>query len=317
LVPIGTTLVPVLMEVVMPTGTVLVTGAAGGEQGQTGRRVTELLRERGVPVRAMVRTWDERADYLQSLGAEVVVGDFLDFASIQKAVEGVSTVYFAYPVQEGLLDASVNMAVAARTAGVTRLVDMVMLVSSPDAPTPRMRENYLSEQVFEWAGIGAAHVRATVFFENIRALANATIAAGMFMVPFGDDSTVIPLVAAEDVARVAVGVLTAADVTAGSSYPVIGQVLTVREIVSSLSRGLDRDVVYQNVPDELWAEAAGSRINAHAIAHLSKLWANLRTQPREFEVTDTIEQIGGRRPKTFAEFVVEERDSFVGAQAAA
>jgi uncharacterized protein YbjT (DUF2867 family) len=294
----------------MTAGTVLVTGAAGGQQGKTGRRVTELLRERGVPVRAMVRAWDERADYLRSLGAEVVVGDFLDFASIEKAVEGISTVYFAYPVQEGLLDASVNMAVAARNAGVTRLVDMVMLISAPDAPTPRMRENYLSEQVFEWAGIGAAHVRATVFFENVRALANATIAAGMFMAPFGDDSTVIPLVAGEDVARVAVGVLTAADVPAGSSYSVVGQVLTVREIVTGLSEGLDRNVIYQDVSDEFWAEAAGSRINAHAMAHLSKLWANLRTGPRKFGVTDTIEEVGGRRPKTFAEFVAEEHHSF-------
>ena len=45
------------------------------------------------------------------------------------------------------------------------------------APTPRLRENYLSEQVLEWAGIGAAHVRATVFYENIRSLADATIAS--------------------------------------------------------------------------------------------------------------------------------------------
>jgi len=294
----------------MTDATVLVTGAAGGQQGKTGRRVTELLRGRGVPVRAMVHTWDERAEYLSTLGADVVVGDFLDFASIRKVVDGVSTVYFAYPVQEGLLDASVNMAVAARNAGVTRLVDMVMLVSAPDAPTPRMRENYLSEQVFEWAGIGVAHVRATVFFENVRALANAALAAGVFMAPFGDDSTVIPLVAGEDVARVAAGVLTAPDVPAGSSYSVVGQVLTVKEIVTSLASGLDRDVTYQDVSDEFWAEAAGGRINAHAVAHLSKLWANLRSQPRTFEVTETIEQLGGRRPKTFAEFVVEEQDSF-------
>ena len=53
-----------------PRQTVLVTGAAGGQHGRTGRRVTELLRARGVPVRAMVRTLDERADHLRGLGAE-------------------------------------------------------------------------------------------------------------------------------------------------------------------------------------------------------------------------------------------------------
>jgi uncharacterized protein YbjT (DUF2867 family) len=287
----------------MTGGTVLVTGAAGGQQGRTGRRVAELLRERDVPVRAMVRTDDERADHLRSLGAEVVVGDFLDFHSVQEVVDGVSAVYFAYPVQDGLLDATVNMAVAARNAGVERLVDMVMLVSAPDAPTPRMRENYLSEQVFEWAGIGAAHVRATVFFENIHNLATAS---GALTMPLGDDSTVIPLVAGEDVARVAAGVLTAADVPVGSAYPVVGQLLTVKEIVATLSAGLGREVRYENVTDEAWAEAAGSRINAHAVAHLSKLWAALRSRPQDVEVTDTVERLGGRRAKTFAEFVAEQ-----------
>jgi uncharacterized protein YbjT (DUF2867 family) len=286
----------------MTGGTVLVTGAAGGQQGRTGRRVTELLRERDVPVRAMVRTNDERADHLRSIGAEVVVGDFLDFRSIQAAVEDVSAVYFAYPVQDGLLDATVNMAVAARNAGVERLVDMVMLVSAPDAPTPRMRENYLSEQVFEWAGIGAAHVRATVFFENIHALATAS---GALTMPLGADSTVLPLVAGEDVARVATAVLTAADVPAGSAYPVVGQLLTVQEIVATLTAGLGREIGYENVTDEAWAEAVGRRINAHAVAHLSKLWAALRSGPQDVEVTDTIEKLGGRRPKTFAEFVAE------------
>ena len=294
-------------------GTVLVTGAAGGQQGRTGRRVTELLRARDIPVRAMVRTDDDRADYLRGLGAEVVVGDFLDHGSLRRAVDGVSTVYFAYPVQEGLLEATVNMAVAARDAGVTRLVDMVMLVSTPDAPTPRLRENYLSEQVFEWAGIGAAHVRATVFFENIRSLANAALASGVFMAPFGGDDTVLPLVAGEDVARVAAGVLTAAEVPEGSSFRVIGEVLTVKEIVAALAHGLGRDVVYRDVPDAAWAEAARTRLNPHAVAHLSKLWANFREpgpRPVEFAVTDTIQGLGGRAPKRFDEFVAEQKTGF-------
>ena len=298
----------------MGNGTVLVTGAAGGTQGRTGRRVTELLRERGVPVRAMVRTLDDRAEQLRSLGAEVVVADFLDFGSIREAVDGVCSVYFAYPVQAGLLDATAIMAVAARDAGVERLVDTVMLVSAADAPTPRMRENYLSEQVFEWAGIGAAHVRATVFFENIRSLAAATIASGALLAPFGEDSTVIPLVAGEDVARVATGVLTGADVPAGSSYSLVGQTLTVKQIVTTLADRLGRDIEYRNVPDEFWAQAAADRLNPHAVAHLSKLWSNLRTRLpdyTQYNGPQTIEALGGCKPKTFAEFVAEERLTFL------
>ena len=88
-------------------------------------------------------------------------------------------------------------------------------------------------------------------------------------------------------------VLTAADVPAGNSYPVIGQVLTVKEIVAAMARGLAREVAYQDVSNDVWAEAASSRINAHAVAHLSKLWAAFRTRPVHYEVTDTIEKLDG------------------------
>ena len=50
---------------------VLVTGAAGGLQGSTGRMLTQLLLERGVAVRALVRSNDERAAALREAGAEV------------------------------------------------------------------------------------------------------------------------------------------------------------------------------------------------------------------------------------------------------
>jgi hypothetical protein len=52
----------------MTDGLVLVTGAAGGRQGKSGRYVCELLRAGGVPVRAFVHTNDERSDHLRALG---------------------------------------------------------------------------------------------------------------------------------------------------------------------------------------------------------------------------------------------------------
>jgi uncharacterized protein YbjT (DUF2867 family) len=242
----------------------------------------------------------------------VVEGDFLDYHSVERAVQGVSTVYFAYPVQAGLLEATAIMADSARKAGVTRLIDMVMLVSSPDAPTPRMRENYLSEQIFEWAGIGAAHVRATVFYENVRALTAATITRdGSILLPWGSESTVVPLVSAEDVARVAAGALTSSSVTPGSSYPVIGDVLALRDIVGTFERVLGRTVRYQEVPDKAWADVALARgFNEHAVEHLSKLWQSIRTSSMQYQATDTIEKLGGQRPKTFEEFVREQQAAF-------
>ncbi len=53
------------------SGLVLVTGAAGGVMGGTGRLLAEMLLKRGTPVRALVRTDDDRAAALRAAGAEV------------------------------------------------------------------------------------------------------------------------------------------------------------------------------------------------------------------------------------------------------
>jgi uncharacterized protein YbjT (DUF2867 family) len=293
---------------------ILVTGASGGQQGKTGRHVCEMLLARGIPVRAFVHRIDERSDRLRDLGAEVFEGDFLDIRSVQRAALGASSIYFAYPVQDGLLDAAATMAVAARDAGISRLVNLVMLESSPDAPTPRMRQNYLSEQVFDWAAIGAVHLRATVFYENLRALVRLSLPAhGVVRLPWGSESTVLPLVAGEDVARVAIGLLTSPSLPAAAGYPVIGAVLALRDIIATLGQVLGRDVRYEEISDEEWRRNALARgINQHAVEHLSQLWRALRgaggdPAAAQFAVTDSIEALGGAKPKTFEAFVREEQ----------
>jgi uncharacterized protein YbjT (DUF2867 family) len=293
---------------------ILITSAAGGTQGKTGRHVAELLLARKVPVRAFVRRIDERSDRLKELGAEIFVGDFLDVRSVQKAVKGASSIYFAYPVQDGLGDATAAMAYAAREEGISRLVNLVMYQSSTDAPTPRMRQNFLSEQVFQWAGVGPVHIRATVFYENVARLVHSSLPAqGAIRLPWGKENMLLPLVAGEDVARIAVGLLTSSSWAAGTAYPVIGEAVSLKEIIATFARVLNRDVHYQEITDEQWrTEALARGWNPHAVEHLSSLWKSLRgaalaPEAGRFAVTDAIEKIGGAKPKTFEAFVRENR----------
>ena len=57
---------------------ILVTGAAGGTQGSTGRLTASLLLQQGFPVRALVHKLDSRSDELRQQGAEVVEGGVHD-----------------------------------------------------------------------------------------------------------------------------------------------------------------------------------------------------------------------------------------------
>src|SRR5262249_26193854 len=108
---------------------ILVTGAAG-KLGAVGRTVTELLLERGLPVRAMVRREDDRATALRAAGAEVVIGDLLEPADVYRAVQGCRRVYFGMSVSPGYLEATVTMAAVAREIGVDALVNMSQMTIS-------------------------------------------------------------------------------------------------------------------------------------------------------------------------------------------
>src|SRR5580704_7715908 len=101
---------------------ILITGAAGGAQGSTGRLVTGLLLKQGLPVRAFVHKLDARSDELRQQGAEIVEGDLLNPASVQAAMKDVKRAYFTYPVADRLLEAATIFATSARDAGVELVV---------------------------------------------------------------------------------------------------------------------------------------------------------------------------------------------------
>jgi uncharacterized protein YbjT (DUF2867 family) len=287
---------------------VLVTGAAGGQQGATGRIVTELLLAKGVAVRAFVRRLDDRAERLRALGAEVVVGDLREIADVAPALAGVDRVFFTYPVLDGLLDATAVMAAAAHEAGIRQVVEVSQLNPRVGALSPRTRQHWVAEQILDMADVGAVHLRATVFYENLRALALASPANGELAVPLGPGDNRIPLVAGADVARVAAALLADPTKPAESYHRLVGAVLTIDDIVAELGKALGRRLTYVDIGNDEWAAQARARGFAeHTVQHLSKLWQVFHSGSvaRQFGVTPAIEEITGARAETLAEFLAK------------
>ena len=214
---------------------ILVAGAAGGAQGSTGRTVAELLIKQGAVVRALVHKSDERSDRLRDLGAEVVQGDLLDPRSIHAAMQGIKRAYFTYPVAEGLLEATTIFAAAAREAETELVVNMSQFQSTSEVPSFRNLQHRLADQVFDWAQVGAVHLQAPPFFENVRALIAKSIAEqDAILLPWGDGNAAYPLVAANDVARAAAALLSGSGRRPERAYDLVGETPTANEIASTL-----------------------------------------------------------------------------------
>ncbi|MBF6239030.1 NAD(P)H-binding protein [Nocardia otitidiscaviarum] len=280
---------------------ILVTGAAGGTQGSTGRRVVEALRRADRPVRAFVRADDARAAELRELGAEVAVGDLREITTVLPAVHGVRRTYFTYPVTAGMLDATAAFAAAAHREQLERVVAVSQLGSDPQAGTPHMRRHWVAEQVLDRAEIGAVHLRAAVFFENLRVVVEHS---GALALPLGSPDTVLPLIAAEDVARVGTGLLLSTD-KADPVYWLTGEVLTAGEAAAAFG------VRYVDVDPREWERTAAALYRDEVVVeHLTHLWrmfAAIGSGHQLYRVTEAIADIGGRPPLTLREYVARHR----------
>jgi uncharacterized protein YbjT (DUF2867 family) len=291
---------------------ILVTGAAGGAQGSTGRRVATLLLEQGIPVRALVHKLDSRSDELHTQGAEVVEGDLLNPASIQAVMRDVKRAYFTYPVADGLLEAVAIFAAAARDAGVELVVNNSQFQGGPGepafrdlqhAPSFRNLQHRLADRIFDWAQVGAVHLQAPPYYENVRALVGHSVAEqSTAFLPWGEDKTVIPLVGAEDVARVAATLLANSGAPSQGAYALLTETLTVREMIDALGRAVGRPIRYVPITDQQWANTVKERVNPHALDHLSHLWQYFRRGEDRYQPTDAIRTVTGRDPQRLEEF---------------
>ena len=176
---------------------ILVAGAAD-RIGGVGGAVVDALVRRGLPVRALVRRDDERADALRAAGAEVVIADLTRAEEVFGALAGCRRVYFGMSVSASSLEATASAAAAARARGdleafvnISRMaVSEMSLTEMTDSP--QQRQHWLAEQVLNWSGLPVVHVRATVFLQHFFFLtwaAESISRDGALRLPFGRERT--------------------------------------------------------------------------------------------------------------------------------
>jgi len=307
----------------------LITGATGA----TGSATAIQLLEAGRSVRAFVHREDERSDRLRGLGAELLVGDLLDFDVVRSALDGVQRAYFVYPIRPGLVQATAQFAQASIEAGVDAIVNMSQVSARSDASSHSARDHWLAEQVFDWSGLNVTHIRPTYFAEWLLYLA-PMIRQGLMAAPFTTGRHAP--IAGEDQARVIVGILQHPEDHYGKVYPLYGpEELTHADIAAVVSKVLGREIPYQPMPIEDWAKlisaanegrparndagslyAEADRITGRSgsdflIQHLREVAID-HTNGIFAGTNDLVEQISGQAPMSVETFVVKHRQAFEG-----
>ena len=193
-------------------------------------------------------------------------------------------------------------------------VNMSQIIVHEGHLSPATRQHWLGENVLNWAGVGATHIRPTLFADNLLQLAGPTVAAeGKIYLPFGEGRHAP--VAVEDIASVIVGILTDPELAhVGKAYVVTGGTeMSVADIAETIGQVLGKSVEYVNIPTEAWLERLETLafMNPHFLKHLERVAADTRNGLFA-GVTEVVEKVGGRMPKSFETFVRENIESFGG-----
>lgn len=297
---------------------ILVTGAGGGIGG-VGRTVVGVLRQRDLPVRALVHHDDHRADALRALGAQVIAGDLTHPDDVAAAIDGARRMLFSMSVSPDYLEATATVAAVANATGdLDALVNMSQMTVSQMTATSteeshQQRLHWLSEQVLNWSGLPVVHLRPTIFLDNplFTTLAARSIAENSTLrLPFGTGRT--SPVAARDVARVAATILQDPAPHLGRIYELTGpRSEDLTGVAVEYSRALHKQVSYVDVPFEQWSaqELMPAGFPEHVHEHIATM-TRLHRQNRYDRSTHDIERLTGHPAQTVEDFVAERAELF-------
>lgn len=231
---------------------ILVTGASG----KTGGAVVSLLRERGWPVRAVVRSRDGRSEALERLGAEVAVADMFDPEGLAAAMRGTARAYYVPVFHPNMIQSATAFSAAAHEAKLEVVVGLSQWLASPSHPSLHTRQHWLADELFARSR-GFAYVKLNPGYFADSTLRLVDFAAHFGILPnFTGDSRNAPP-SNEDIARVAAAVLMRPDRHVGRSYRPTGpKLLSTHDVARVLTRVLGRNVAAVPMPSWLFLKAA-------------------------------------------------------------
>jgi uncharacterized protein YbjT (DUF2867 family) len=279
---------------------ILVTGATG----KVGAATTGILAANQVPVRAFVRN-SEKAQSLVAAGAELALGDFDDPTSIERALNGVSTLVLVSPgdvAQEtAVLDAAVR-------AGVGHIVYLTSKASF-DAPIERRRWHARVEAALSESGLAHTLLRSNAYMQNTLALAPAIRATDGFASSAAEGR--MGMVDTRDVAAAAAAIAVDPQSHAGATYHLTGpSSISYAEVAETLGDLLGIAITFTAISqdDELSRMIAAGV--PEAIATMNAQAFHLSSTGDADWVTDDIHTITGHPARSFRDFAIDHLSSF-------
>ncbi|MGZ5827683.1 MAG: SDR family oxidoreductase [Xanthobacteraceae bacterium] len=276
---------------------ILVTGATG----LNGQELVRRLSAMGVPVRAMVRNRAKAQGLVALPHVEIVDGDLARPETLVAALRGIERAMLISSSVPEMLDVQTNFIDAAKKAGVKHVVKLSGIFPDLNSAFRFARMHGEAEKRLEASGMAFTHLRACEFMPSYFRQVPNILGKGAMFLPMEDAR--IASIDVGDIADVAVLTLTRPG-HEGKIYPLTGpEALSMSDVAAKLSAVTGKPIRYVNVPPEAARQAQiAAGVPEYLTDALVELFAE-RRRGGESKVYPTFQELTGRKPTTFDEFV--------------
>lgn len=252
---------------------IAVAGATGAQGGGLARAILNDP-DGGFAVRALTRdATSDKAKSLAAMGAEIVEANVDNLASLKAAFDGAYGAYCVtffwehFSPEQEIVQAK-NMADAAKDARLKHVIwstfeDTRDWVPLDDDRMPTLQSKYKvphfdakseANKFFIENGVPTTFLLTSFYWDNFIYFGSGPQRGpdGSLAVTFPMGDKKLPGIAAEDIGKCAYGILKRGDHLIGKTVGVSGEQLTGQQIADALSRALNLEIGYNEVPADVY-----------------------------------------------------------------
>ncbi len=222
---------------------ILITGA----NGHLGSQTIDFLLENNPNenIAGLVRSKEKGAE-LKEKGIEIRIGDYTDYSSIEKAVEGIDTLLLiSSSTLEGRTEQHKNVIDAAKEAGVNQIF-YTSIVEADKELSPLSPDHAATEKHIKESGIPYTIYRHTFYMEFLPLFLGDALETGSWAFP--SDGKAINLALRSEMAEALANGLAEPGKHLNSIYEITSkQAYTLDEIADMLSEASGTDITYRDI----------------------------------------------------------------------
>ncbi len=283
---------------------ILVTGATG----KIGSAVVIALLEAEMPFKVMVRS-KEKAKSFEEQDIPVVIGDYRQPATLEKALKGVERALLITPPHEKMAEWEKNFIDAAEENSVRHIVKISAIGAGPDQGTRLGRYHAAVEDYLKKADLKYTILRPHSFMQNQLGNLQTIKEQGAIYAPMGNGR--IPMIDARDIGEAAAQILQGPEDYEGKIFNLTGgEALSYHDVAHIISEAVGKPVHYVNVnPEAAVSAMVGMGFPqwlAEDLVKMSEIWS----QGTDTEIDNSTQAILGRQPRHFRDFVRDHEAFF-------